>query len=253
MAGDSRSLLDFALAGRPRMPRESTETGQPPRWPYPGRSPVRMMLLLATIGSFGCAAAPRLVDSNSVTGFALYRSGQLSGAELTQLCGQGVEELLVLDGGAINRECRMLREQCPGLRVRYNFAQNEKQPVSQEFLGAFDQWIEEGKAEGRKLAYRCRRGWHRAGRLTAYYQIRFMGASVQEAIDEMQARGRFMWWYPRLDPQVEALGEWVARETCSGGAEFCPQHVDPTSEGLQADGSFPLDACSGQSGSEVAR
>jgi len=211
------------------------------------------MVLLLVIGSLGCAAAPSLVDSNPATGFALYRSGQLSGAELARLCSQGVEELLVLDGGATDRECRMLREQCPGLRVRYNFAQNEKHPVSQEFLGAFDQWIEEGRAAGRKLAYRCRRGWHRAGRLTAYYQMRFMDAGVHEAIDEMQARGRFMRWYPQLDPQVEALGEWVAGEPCSGGVEVCPQAGDPTSEGLEADGRFPLDSCPGQSDSEVLR
>ena len=213
----------------------------------------RLIVLLLVIGSLGCAAAPSLVDSNAATGFALYRSGQLSGAELAQLCSQGVEELLVLDGGATDRECGMLREQCPGLRVRYNFAQNEKHPVSQEFLGAFDQWVEEGQAEGRKLAYRCRRGWHRAGRLTAYYQMRFMGAGVQDAIDEMQARGRFMRWYPQLDPQVEALGEWVAGEPCIGGGEVCPQAVDPTSEGLEVDGRFPLDSCPGQADSEVLR
>jgi len=214
---------------------------------------MRLMVLLAVIGTLGCAASPRLVDSNAATGFALYRSGQLSGAELAQLCSQGVEELLVLDGGATDRECRMLRNRCPGLRVRYDFAQDEKQPVSQEFLAAFDQWIEEGRAAGRKLAYRCRRGWHRAGRLTAYYQMRFMGAGVEEAIDEMQARGRFMWWYPQLAPQVEALGELVAGKPCSGGGVACPQPVDPTSEGLERDGSFPLDICPGQSDSEVGR
>ena len=214
---------------------------------------MRLILLAAVLGSLGCSASPRLVDSNTATGFALYRSGQLSGAELTELCSQGVEELLVMDGGASNRECRMIRERCPGLRVRYNFAQNEKHAVTVEFLAAFDQWIEEGRSKGRKLAYRCRRGWHRAGRLTAYYQIRFMGAGVQEAIDEMQARGRFMWWYPQLVPQVEALAELVADEPCSWGDELCPQHVDPTSEGLEPDGTFPLDACAGQPGSEVER
>lgn len=253
MAGDCRRSLDSALDGRMSMQRASTETVQLSGRPSSDGSLVRLIVPLATIGILGCAAAPSLVDSNAATGFALYRSGQLSGAELAQLCSQGVEELLVLDGGAADRECRMLRQTCPGLRVRYNFPQNEKDPVSPEFLGAFDRWIEEGRAEGRKLAYRCRRGWHRAGRLTAYYQMRFMGASVREAMDEMQARGRFMGWYPQLNPQVEALGEWVAGKPCSMGAEVCPQPVDPTSEGLQADGSFPLDTCSGQSDSEVGR
>ena len=214
------------------------------------RMPVVMVMML---GAFGCAAAPRLVDEDSTTGYALYRSGQLSGSEMTELCRQGVEELVVLDGGAAERECRMLAARCPRMRVRYNHLQDPKRPMSQEFLAAFGQWIEEGRSSGRKLAYRCRHGWHRAGRLTAYYQMRFMGAGVQEAIDEMQARGRFMWRHPQLDPQVEALGQLVAGEPCSEGAEYCPQHVGAASEGLQADGSFPADACAGIVESEVGR
>ena len=206
--------------------------------------------LWVSIGCLGCAAAPRLVDSSAETGFALYRSGQLSSRELKQLCGQGVEELLVLDGAAADRECQM-RQLCPDLRVRYDFAQDPERPVSVEFLKAFDQWIEEGKASGRKLAFRCRRGWHRAGRLTAYYEMRFMGASVQEAIDEMQSRGRWMWRYPQLDPQVRAFGELIAGEPCSGGVEVCPRSVEPTSEDLQPDGSFPSDICAGPFDSEV--
>jgi len=209
--------------------------------------------LAVLVVSFGCAAAPRLVDEDPVTGFALYRSGQLSAAELAQLCSQGVEELLVLDGGAADRECRMRRHLCPDLRVRYNHVQDPKHPVSEQFLRAFDQWIGEGRAAGRKLAFRCRHGWHRAGRLTAYYQMRFMGATVPQAVDEMQARGRFMGRHPQLDPQVEAFGELLAGEPCSGGVEACPQQVDPTSEGLEADGSFPLDICSTLSDSEVER
>jgi hypothetical protein len=213
---------------------------------------VAMAGLTLCLGSLGCAAAPRRVDSSAETGFALYRSGQLSSSELKQLCSLGVEELLVLDGGASDRECQM-RQLCPDLRVRYSFAQDPDHPVSLEFLAAFDQWIEEGRADGRKLAFRCRRGWHRAGRLTAYYEMRYMGASVEEAIDEMQAQGRWMWRHPQLDPQVAALGELVAGESCSGGVDVCPQSVDPTSEGLQPDGGFPLDFCADRMDPEVAR
>ena len=214
---------------------------------------MRLLVLATLIGGLGCAASPSLVDSDVSSGFALYRSGRLSRAELKHLCSQGVEELVVLDGGAASRECRMLQEHCPGLRVRYDFAQDEKTPVSREFLEAFDQWIEEGRSEGRKLAYRCRRGWHRAGRLTAYYQMRFKDSSVQEAIVEMQDRGRFMGWFPQLNPQVEALGELVAGAPCSGGSEVCPGHVDPMIEGLEPDGTFSVDVCSGPVDGEVGR
>jgi hypothetical protein len=216
------------------------------------RALVAMAGLCVSLGSLGCAAAPRMVDSSAETGFAIYRSGQLSSRELKQLCSLGVEELLVLDGGATDRECQM-RQLCPDLRVRYSFAQDPDHPVSLEFLAAFDQWIEEGRAKGRKLAFRCRRGWHRAGRLTAYYEMRYMGASVQEAIDEMQEQGRWMWRHPQLDPQVAALGELVAGESCSGGVDVCPQSVDPMREGLQTDGRFPLDLCADREDPEVAR
>lgn len=46
----------------------------------------------------GCADAPRLVAEDPTTGFALYRSGRLSPADLEVLCGLGVEEILVFDG-----------------------------------------------------------------------------------------------------------------------------------------------------------
>jgi hypothetical protein len=253
MAEQDRQMLDCALAGTVSLPPKATRAGRYPQRPGWVRGWMQLTGLLAVLVSLGCAAAPQRVDSDAGNGFALYRAGQLSSAELARLCEEGVEELVVLDGGAAGRECEMRQEICSNLRVRYNFAQDEKHPVSQEFLEAFDQWIEEGQAEGRKLAYRCRRGWHRAGRLTAYYQMRFMGAGVEEAIDEMQARGRFMGWFPQLNPQVEALGQLVAGEPCSGGIEVCPQSVDPTSEGLDPNGTFPLDICAGHSDSEVGR
>jgi len=253
MAEQDRQILDRALAGTVSLPPKATRAGRHPQRPGWVQNWKQLTGLLVALVSFGCAAAPHRVDSDAATGFVLYRSGQLSRAELARLCDEGVEELVVLDGGAVGRECEMLRESCSNLRVRYNFAQNEKHSVSQEFLAAFDQWIEEGQAEGRKLAYRCRRGWHRAGRLTAYYQMRFMGAGVEEAIDEMQVRGRFMAWFPQLNPQVEALGQLVAGEPCTGGVEVCPQSVDPTSVGLDPTGRFPLNICAGHSDSEVGR
>lgn len=253
MADQDRQTLDRALAGTMSLPSQTPRAGRPLQRPGWVQDWIQVTGLLAAFVSLGCAAAPQRVDADAATGFVLYRSGQMSKAELAQLCDEGVEELVVLDGGAAGRECEMLRESCANLRVRYNFAQNEKRPVSQEFLAAFDQWIEEGQAEGRKLAYRCRRGWHRAGRLTAYYQMRFMGAGTDEAIDEMQARGRFMAWFPQLNPQVEAMGQLVAGEPCSGGVEVCPQSVDPTSEGLDPNGTFSWNICAGNSDSEVVR
>lgn len=189
----------------------------------------------------GCADAPRKIAEDPSTGFALYRSGRLSSADLGVLCGLGVEEILVLDGEGSDRECLFRRTVCPQMRVRYDHAQEEDNPVSTDFLGAFDVWIEEARADGRTVAFRCRHGWHRTGRLAAYYRMRFEGASAAEAAREMQRIGRMMWRHPTLDPQVEAYADIVAGRPCSTDPTHCPS-TEPDA-GL-VDGRFPEDACS---------
>ena len=187
-----------------------------------------------------CADAPRLVAEDPSTGFALYRSGRLTTADLGVLCGLGVEEILVLDGEGDDRECLFRKTVCPDMRIRYDYAQEEDQPVSINFLEAFDDWIEDARANGRKVAFRCRHGWHRTGRLAAYYRIRFEGASATEAAREMRQIGRMMWRHPTLDPQVEAYADIVAGRPCSTDPAHCP--VSEPDAGLLS-GRFPDDAC----------
>lgn len=188
----------------------------------------------------GCADAPRAVAEDPETGFGLYRSGRLSPADLKLLCDLGVTEILILDGEAGERECRLRESICPDMRVRYDHAQEEDEPVSAEFLEAFDAWISEAQADGRKVAFRCRHGWHRTGRLAAYYRIRFEGASAPEAIGEMHEIGSMMWKHPTLDPQVEAYSDAVAGRPCSVDPADCPTaEPDP---GL-SEGRLPDDVC----------
>ena len=195
---------------------------------------------LAIVLLVGCADAPRRIAEDPSSGFALYRSGRLSPADLGVLCGLGVEEILVLDGEGSQRECVFRRTICPEMQVRYNYAQEEDTPVSSDFLEAFDIWIEEARAEGKKVAFRCRHGWHRTGRLAAYYRMRFEGASVAEATEEMQRIGRMMWRHPTLDPQVEAYTDLLADRECPSARADCPtEDPDP---GL-FEGAFPRDAC----------
>jgi hypothetical protein len=202
----------------------------------------RAALALSSLAfSASCADTPRAITEDPSSGFALYRSGRLSPADLGVLCGLGVEEILVLDGEGGERECRLAKTLCPGLRVRYDHAQEEDRPVSTDFLQAFDAWMEEAQAKGRKVAFRCRHGWHRTGRLAAYYRIRFEGASAAVAKDEMQRIGRMMWRHPTLDPQVEAYEDLVAERPCSTDPAHCP--VSEPDAGL-LDGHFPDDACS---------
>lgn len=198
--------------------------------------PVTAVLILA-----GCADAPRKVAEDPSTGFALYRSGRLSSADLGVLCGLGIEEILVLDGEGSGRECLFRKTICPEMQVRYDHAQEEDTPVSSDFLEAFDIWVEEAQAEGKKVAFRCRHGWHRTGRLAAYYRMRFEGASAVEATEEMQKIGRMMWRHPTLDPQVEAYADIVVGRACSADPASCPSN-EP--DGGLVDGRFPEDACS---------
>jgi hypothetical protein len=203
--------------------------------------PTRTGLALSFFALFAsCADFPRAITEESSSGFALYRSGRLSPADLEVLCGLGVEEILVLDGKGGERECRLKEAACPGLRVRYDHAQEEDRPVSIDFLEAFDSWIEEAQAAGTKVAFRCRHGWHRTGRLAAYYRIRFESASAAEAKREMQQIGHMMRLHPTLDPQVEAYEDLVAGRPCSTDPAHCPtSEPDP---GL-LEGRFPEDAC----------
>lgn len=192
-----------------------------------------------------CNAAPQPFDAVAETGFAVYRSGQLSAKELEGLCDKGVSEMVILDGTAGSRECEMRRRLCPQLRVRYSRGQDASVPLTEEFLEAFDRWVEEAQSSGTKVAFRCHHGWHRAGRLAAYYRMRFEGWSAEEATAEMNQVGGMMWQHPYLEPQVEALGDLIAGRPCGQATEYCVQPLPaPQSEGLTSAGLFPADVCS---------
>ncbi len=185
-----------------------------------------------------CSAAPSRVAHDPAGGFALYRSGQMRAGQLAELCRLGVEELIVLDGGAGGRECAMRRQVCPHLRVRYDTSQDARRPVTAEFLSSFDAWIEEARAAGRKVALRCRHGWHRAGRLTAWYRMRFDRATADEAVAEMQRVGRFMSRHAQLVPQVHAMADLLDGRRCSTGTKHCV-----IGGGWPDGGGFPADVC----------
>lgn len=191
----------------------------------------------------GCYESPTVIAESSSSGFALYRSGRLSHRELKRLCSDGVEEIVVLDGSAGELECRMRETACPGLRVRYNRAQNEDTPVSAEFLDAFDDWIEEAQREGRKISFRCTHGWHRTGRLAAYYRLRFEEAPPAETIEEMKWIGGMMFKHPHPRPAGCCLRRVGRRPRVRRGPRGMPP-LDQPDPGL-VEGLFPLDACPG--------
>ena len=69
----------------------------------------RSVTAVAVLLLGSCAATPTPVAVDHESGFALYRSGRLSGAELAELCRAGVEEMVVLDGGVYDSLTRTIR------------------------------------------------------------------------------------------------------------------------------------------------
>ncbi|MGH9464309.1 MAG: hypothetical protein ACRD0X_01600 [Thermoanaerobaculia bacterium] len=195
----------------------------------------------------GCASPPVLVDADPATGFALYRSGWLEQDEIAELCAAGVEEIVVLDGTGRERECRWRESACPRLRVRWDRRQSAERALDSAFLAAFDAWVEEARAAGRGIAFRCRHGWHRTGRLAAYYAMRHQARDAGTARREMHRRGRFMWRHPALDPQVEALADYLAGRPCGES----PAHCLAAAESAGRPATFPEDVCPEPSGEGV--
>jgi hypothetical protein len=191
-----------------------------------------------------CNANPQPFDAVAETGFVVYRSGLLSAEELESLCHEGVSEMVILDGTAGRRECEMRQRLCPQLRIRYNRGQDASIPLSKEFLEAFDRWVEEAQSSGTKVAFRCHHGWHRAGRLAAYYRMKFDGWSADEAIAEMNEVGRMMWQHPYLEPQVEAMSDLIAGRPCGQASKYCVQPPPAgQDEGLSSEEIFEADVC----------
>lgn len=186
----------------------------------PHRPPLLLALPLA-LALTGCAAAPHLLESSPEGGFAIYRTGRVDRDELAALCRRGVEELVVMDGSAVRRECAWREAVCPGLVVRYDRRQDVSVPLSAPFLEAFDRWVETARRAGRKIAFRCHHGWHRAGRLSAYYRMRFQHLTAEDARTLMLQHGRFMWRHPYLKPQVTALADHLAGRPCSTAEQHC--------------------------------
>ena len=155
-----------------------------------------------------------LVDEDPESGFAVYRSGVPDEDDLRRFCELGIAEIAVLSGDGDEHEGRY-RRACPTLRVVYDHPQDVDCPLTAEFLAAFDRWVGEARAAGRKIAFRCRWGSHRTGRLAAYYQMKHRRRPLDETLALMRERGSFMWWYwGRLEPQVVALGNYIDGRPC---------------------------------------
>jgi protein-tyrosine phosphatase len=160
------------------------------------------------------------IDSDRVTGFAIYRASEPNATDMLKFCQLGITEMMVLSGkGSI--DAKLAKVYCPTLRVVYDEKTSARVAVTPEFLQAFDQWVLQARAQGKKIAFRCYCGCHRTGRLAAYYQMRFMNWDAGRAIEEMHDKGKFMFAYPELDAQVKALEDYIQKRPCGQKAQYC--------------------------------
>jgi protein-tyrosine phosphatase len=158
-------------------------------------------------------------------GFAIYRSGEPSPNDLEQFRQLGIEEIAVLSGDAEKHEMKF-SSICPDLKVAYNHKQNCHKPVSAAFLRWFDKWVQEARRTGKVIAFRCKAGSHRTGRLAAYYEMKYKKFSAEEAIAEMKKLGRQMFLHRDLDPQVRALEDFILCRKCAEHAKYYPIEGD---------------------------
>ncbi len=161
-------------------------------------------------------------------GFRLYRSGTPTEKDLRVFAELGIEEIAVLSGDARRHEIRHSRT-VPGLKVVYDQRQDDEKPLTGSFLRWFDEWVAGARESGRIIAFRCRCGCHRTGRLAAYYQMKYQDMPLEEAIPIMNDLGRNMFLHPGLEPQVRALEDYIHGRPCSQEERYCVE--DDLTEG----------------------
>lgn len=163
-----------------------------------------------------------LIQEDTTTGFAIYRTSRPSREDMATFCELGIAEMMVLSGNAEDWEYKH-QAACPGLKVVYNQAQKAKIPLTKSFLDFFDEWIAEAKRTGKKIAFRCNCGCHRTGRLAAYFQLKYQKLTVRDAQVIMKRYGKGMMFYRFLWPQVVAIDAYIKGKECPVAKEYCVQ------------------------------
>jgi len=156
-------------------------------------------------------------------GFKIYRSGSPSENDLKEFHDLGIDEIVVLSGDAKRHESRHSRL-VPGLKVVFNEKQDVNIPLTASFLEWFDDWVTDARNNGKVVAFRCRCGCHRTGRLAAYYQMKYQKVLVDDAIISMNKYGRNMFLHPELEPQVRALANYILDRPCSQEEKYCVEN-----------------------------
>lgn len=161
-----------------------------------------------------------LIQEDKSSGFAIYRTSRPNRKHMRKFCELGIEEIMVLSGNAKDYEFKY-QDECPNLKVVYNKSQSARTPVTGDFLTDFDNWVMDAKKNGKKIAFRCNCGCHRTGRLAAYYQMKYQGLTVKDAQTLMKKRGKWMFLFKTLWPQVKAMNDYINGQECSVSKKYC--------------------------------
>jgi protein-tyrosine phosphatase len=156
--------------------------------------------------------------------FRVYRSGVPSKETFAKWCSEYKIKRVIDLAGTADKNERAFQKQgiCPDIEIIYSEKQTPEQPLSSEFLKFFDAQIEKARKDNVGILLRCTSGSHRAGRLSAYYQMKYQGLTPDEAIAVMDYNGVMMPLYdPILQPQVRALYDYIKNQPCSQKKEFC--------------------------------
>lgn len=163
-------------------------------------------------------------DPGEGPAFRLYRSGAPTRETFARWCEvYHIDRVIDMAGTADKNELAYQAEGiCPDVEVVYSVKQDPNRPVSDSFLEFFDDQIEKARQDQAGVLFRCTTGSHRAGRLAAYYQMKYQGLSADEAIAVMDYNGMLMHLYdPVLRPQVRAMEDYIQGRPCSQAKMFC--------------------------------
>ena len=153
-------------------------------------------------------------------GYAIYRTSEPSAEDMKTFCKLGITEMMVLSGTAEYNEFKYQRY-CPNLKVIYNVKQDARIPLQAGFLNSFDQWVQSSQAAGKRIAFRCECGCHRTGRLAAYYEMKYKGLTLEQALYNMNKLGRYMHVFPELPFQVKSMQDYIRQRPCSVDQKYC--------------------------------
>lgn len=156
--------------------------------------------------------------------FRVYRSGVPDEKTFAKWCSEYKIQRVIDLAGTADKNERVFQEKgiCPEIEIVYSQKQDPAVPLSAEFLKFFDAEIARAKKDQVGILFRCTTGSHRAGRLAAYYQMKYQGLTAEEAIAVMDYNGMLMRLYaPMLHPQVKALYDFIQNQPCSVEKQYC--------------------------------